>query len=356
METAARSQAIDERLVEATTATLELFGVYLGRRLGLYAALRGRDRSAGELAGAAGIAERYAREWLEQQAVAGFLRVDDPKRPAEERRYGLPEDVAAAVCDPEHPSCVSPLAEMVVGVAGALDDVVEAYRSGGGVPYARYGYDFRHGQGAINRPAFTHDLVGSWIPALPEVHAALAAGGAPRVADVGCGHGWSTLALSRAFPEARVTGFDADPASIADARGHAKEQGVSCSFELADAGSLPDGSFDLIFLLEALHDFSRPAEILTRLRRALAAGGSLVVADEKVAPAFQAPGDAMERLMYGWSISHCLPAAMAEQPATPTGTVLREEALRALAQEAGYRAVDVADVDAGFFRVYRLAS
>jgi 2-polyprenyl-3-methyl-5-hydroxy-6-metoxy-1,4-benzoquinol methylase len=354
MEIRAHEQPIDERLVEATTATLELFGVYLGRRLGLYGALRGRALTSGELAQAAGVAERYAREWLEQQAVAGFLYVE-PRRLAQDRRYKLPEDVAAAVCDPEHPSCVSPLAEMVVGVAGALDDVVEAYRSGGGVPYARYGYDFRHGQGAINRPAFTHDLVGSWIPALPEVHAALETGAPLRVADVGCGHGWSTLALARAYPHAEVVGFDADPASIEDARKHAKEQGVSCSFERADASSLPDASFDLIFLLEALHDFSRPREVLACLRRALASRGSLVVADEKVASSFQAPGDLLERLMYGWSISHCLPTAMAEQPATPTGTVLREETLCALAQEAGYRAVDVADVDAGFFRVYRLA-
>ena len=89
--------------------------------------------------------------------------------------------------------------------------------------------------------------------------------------------------------------------------------------------------------------------------RALTSTGSLAVADEKVTQSFQAPGDMLERLMYGWSISHCLPAAMAEQPATPTGTVLREETLRALAMEAGYRVVDVADVDAGFFRVYRLA-
>src|SRR5690606_7365834 len=136
--------------------------------------------------------ERYAREWLEQQAVAGFLRVDDASAPALERRYILPLEHAGALEDEDHPAHVAPLAEMVAGIGAVLPRVVEAYKTGAGVPYEAYGGDFRHGQAGINRPAFLRDLTTRWLPAMSDVHARLTKGPA-RVADVGCGGGWSTI-------------------------------------------------------------------------------------------------------------------------------------------------------------------
>ena len=131
---------LDERLLEATTGTLELFGVYLGTRLGLYRAMAERGRlTAADLAEVAGIHPRYAREWLEQQAVAGFVLVDDAARPADARRYRLPADHAGVLVDPEDAAHVAPFADMVVGIARALDEVVAAYRDGSGVPYAQGG-------------------------------------------------------------------------------------------------------------------------------------------------------------------------------------------------------------------------
>ena len=234
-----------------------------------------------------------------------------------------------------------------------LDDVAAAYRSGAGVPYARYGDAFRQGQGAINRPAFTSALVEEWLPALGSPVERLATGG--RLADLGCGQGWSTIAVARAFPGADVLGIDADPASIADARAAAAEHGVRARFECVDAAELGrEAPFDVILLLEALHDLARPVEVLGAARGALAADGVLLVADEAVAPAFTAPGDGLERMMYGWSITHCLPAAMAEQPSAAIGTVIREGTIRDLAGAAGFGRVDVLDVDGGFFRLYAL--
>jgi 2-polyprenyl-3-methyl-5-hydroxy-6-metoxy-1,4-benzoquinol methylase len=346
---------LDERLIEATTGTLELFGVYLGTRLGLYQCLAQHGwLTAPQLADAAAIHPRYAREWLEQQAVAGFVVVDDPARPADDRRYRLPGDHAGVLADPTDSAHVAPFADMVVGIAQALDQVVDAYRTGTGVPYARYGAAFRRGQGGINRPAFQSELAGSWLPAAADVHARLSRPGA-RIADLGCGHGWSTIALSRAYPDAEVIGFDADEASVTEAREHAAADGAAARFVQSDAIAIADeGRFDAIMVLEALHDMARPVDVLAACREALTDGGTLIVIDEKVAPRFTAPGDPAERMMFGWSISACLPASLAERPSAALGTVLREDTVRELATAAGFGSVAVVPVDAGFFRVYRL--
>jgi 2-polyprenyl-3-methyl-5-hydroxy-6-metoxy-1,4-benzoquinol methylase len=348
------THTLDERLVDATTGTLELFGVYLGTRLGLYQALADRGRlTATGLASATGIHPRCAREWLEQQAVAGFLAVDDVRRAPARRRYRLPAEAVGVLADPVDPAHVAPFAEMVVGIAQALDEVVEAYRSGGGVAYSRYGATFRRGQGGINRPACATDLTGSWLPAVPGLHGRLSRPGA-RIADVGSGHGWSTIALAHAYPDAEVIGYDSDPASVAEARVHAA--GGKARFVVADAVDVGShGPFDALLLLECLHDMARPLAALTACRAALAPGGSVIVIDENVATAFTAPGDEVERMMYGWSITHCLPAAMAEQPSAALGAALRPDTIRDLARAAGFSAAEVVDVDAGFFRVVHLA-
>lgn len=352
----AAEEALSTRLLESTVHALELFGIYLGKELGLYEALRsGRSLTPPELAQEAGIAPRYAREWLEQQAVAGFLVVEQPSAPAEQRRFRLPAEHVAVLVAEDHPSHLAPLAQLVAGIGGALEHVLAAYRTGEGVPYPRFGAAFRKGQAGINRPAFSTDLVERWIPAAPDLHARLRST-PTRIADLGCGVGWSTIAVARAFPLADVIGFDSDDDSIADARRHASAQQVAVRFEIRDAAAMAgEGPFDLVLVLEALHDMQRPADVLRSVRQALAPGGTVLVADEKVAERFHAPGDEIERLMYGWSIVHCLPVAMSDSPDEAIGTVIRSETVRGLAHSAGFERVDVLPVDAGFFRIYRVS-
>jgi 2-polyprenyl-3-methyl-5-hydroxy-6-metoxy-1,4-benzoquinol methylase len=348
--------SVDDRLFQGAIGALELFGVYLGDRLGLYDVLRdGAPMTAPDLAARAGIDARYAREWLEQQAVAGVLAVDRDATDPDERAFRLPAQNVGAVAEPTAADHVAPLARAVVGVANVINEVVEAYRSGGGVPYARYGADFRDGQGAINRPAFTTALVDEWLPAAEGVVTQLRAGG--RLADLGCGQGWSSIAVAAAFPEAEVWGIDADVASIEDARRHATGQGTEVRFEAADAAAIVShGPFDAVLLLETLHDLSRPVDVLRAAKDALGPDGCVIVADEAVAPSFTAPGDDLERMMYGWSITHCLPAVRAEQPSAAIGTVIREDTVRTLASEAGFASCEVLPVDGGFFRIYRLTA
>jgi ubiquinone/menaquinone biosynthesis C-methylase UbiE len=174
--------------------------------------------------------------------------------------------------------------------------------------------------------------------------------------DVGCGEGWSTIAISRAYPKARVIGVDFDSPSIVGARLHGREAGLAgmIEFRQGDAASLDDGPYDAAIILEAVHDMANPVPVLRAIRGALAAGGSLIVVDERVAEEFGAPGDDLERFMYGWSITTCLPDGRSRSPSVATGTVMRPSTLRGYASEAGFAEVAILPIENDFFRFYRL--
>ncbi len=349
--------ALTERLFQSSVHTLEIFSVYLGKKLGLYEILAERGTcTAAELAADAAIDSRYAREWLEQQAVAGFLTAQPAEGEDQSRRFALPVEHEAVFVRENDPAYVSPLAQLLVGVAGALPAVAAAYRAGTGVSFAAYGDDARNGQGAINRPVFSHDLTAHWIPALPEVHARLLAGNA-RIADVGCGQGWSTVAVARAYPACDVIGIDADRASIQEARALAESEGAGAIFTCADASQVEaEGPFDLVLILEALHDMSRPDRVLATFRDRLAPDGAVLIADERVADAFQAPGDELERMMYGWSVTTCLPTSREQPDSLAIGTAIRPATVKRLAAKAGFERCDILDIENDLFRFYRLGA
>jgi ubiquinone/menaquinone biosynthesis C-methylase UbiE len=353
-----RTDALAERLFGATLGALELFSVYLGAELGLYRVLAASGPlTVAELADRADIAPRYAREWLEQQAVAGILGVENVDAGAETRRYVLAADHARVLVDADDPAHVAPFAHMLAGIGGVIGQVAQAYRTGAGVPYAAYGKAFRQGQGHINRPAFSGELPAEWLAAMPDVVARREGPRHPRVADVGCGQGFSTVAIAKAFLGAQVDGFDVDPASVADAERHAAEAGLDgrVRFVCADAAELAThGAYDLILILEALHDMARPLDALRAARAALAVGGAVLVVDERVADEFTAPGDEVERMMFGWSVTHCLPTQLTEHPSAALGTAMRAGTVNEFAEEAGFAGVDVLPVDNDFFRLYRL--
>ena len=235
--------------------------------------------------------------------------------------------------DPDDPAHVAPFAHLLAGIGGVLPRLVDSYRTGAGVPYHAYGRDLNHGQGHINRPAFTRELPTEWLAAMPDVVARLETARHARVADVGCGQGFSTIAVAQAFLDAHVDGLDADAGlDPADARGHARDAGLDgrVRFLQADTTELAGhGPYDLVLLLEALHDLSQPVEALRAARSALTPGGVvLVVVDEKVAETFTAPGDEVERMIYGWSVTHCLPTQLAEQPSAALGTAVHARGRR----------------------------
>jgi ubiquinone/menaquinone biosynthesis C-methylase UbiE len=204
---------------------------------------------------------------------------------------------------------------------------------------------------------YANDLATEWLACLPDVQARLAAGTPTRVLDVACGTGWSAISLARAYPQVTVTGIDLDPASIEAARRNAAESGITqrVRFETADATTAAtEGGYHLAMLFEALHDMGDPVGVLRQVRSVLAVGAPLLVADERVADAFTAPGDELERLNYGWSVLHCLPATRATAPVIANGTVLRSPTVRQWAGEAGFSRVEELPIANDFWRFYRL--
>ena len=351
-----RRDALAERLFGAAIGALDLAGVYIGDRLGLYRALAERGpTSAPELAADAGINERYALEWLEQQAASAILDLVDAEDGGQ--RFVLPAGHAEALLDEESLNFVAPFGRLLVACLRPIDALLGAYRDGGGVPYADYGADLHEGQAAFTRPLFLRLLAQEWLPAVPEIHARLQADPPARVADLACGGGISSIAIARGYPEVRVDGIDLDAASIELARHHLAGSGVEdrVTFGVRDAADPALAHrYDLVTVFEALHDMSYPVDVLRAARHLLAEDGVVLVGYERTAESFVAPADDVERLYYGFSILHCLPVGMVGEGAVGTGTVMRPATVEAYARDAGFTRVAIAPIESDIWRFYLL--
>lgn len=347
-----------EKIIDAVNGFFKVCTVYLGHRLGLYGALAGTDAlTSEELAVRTGTNERYAREWLEEQAVVGILEVADEKASARERRYRLPSGHAEVLHDRDSVNYLAPLTHAVVGVTRQLEKLEAVFRTGGGIPFADYGEDLRNGVAELNRPMFLNQLGSQYLPAIPDIHRRLSADPPARVADIGCGTGWSSIGMALSYPKILVDGFDLDVASIGDARENARRAGLNgrLRFEVRDAAD-PDlgGRYDLVTAFECIHDMSDPVGALAAMGRLAGKNGSVIVMDERTNEHFSTAENPVEQLIYGFSVLGCLPAGLAEQPSAATGTVMRPGTLGRYAREAGFHDIEILPIHNDFYRFYRL--
>jgi SAM-dependent methyltransferase len=348
-------EAFVGRVVQAVLGAQEVHAAYLGDRLGWYRALADHGPlTSVELAERTGTDERYAREWLEHQAACAWVAVDDPSAPSTERRFSLPDAHAEVLTDEDSLAFAAPFPRMVGGLGMHLERLVDAYRSGAGVPWSELGRDAREAQAAANRPLFLNGLGTDVFPSVPDLHERLSAGG--RVADIGCGAGWSSIGIALAYPEAHIDGYDLDAPSVEMARANATQAGVAdrVSFRQSDAATADGEPYDAVVAFECIHDLSDPVAVLTAMRRLAGSDGIVLVMDEGVGECFQGPADDIERMLYGFSLTCCLPDGRSHHPSAGTGTVMRPATLTAYATDAGFRSVEILDAELGAFRFYRL--
>jgi SAM-dependent methyltransferase len=353
------AEAVEElagRLFTEGVSAFHLNTVYLGVKLGLFRELAtGGAQTAEKLAAATGLDPWYVREWLQAEATAGLVHADHEN--LQQASFTLAPGVHETLVDETNPGYLGGLPLALGAVGGILPALLDAFHTGRGVPYTAYGPDAVEAQAAMNRPAFTHDLVGEWLPQIPDVHARLSDAARPaRVADVGCGLGWAAIRLSTAFPHIHVDGYDSDEESITQARRNASDAGVGdrVTFRVVDAanGGYGDRRYDVVFFFECVHDMAHPVQALASARESLAEGGTVIVMDERVAEKLT-PGEPTEIFFATASVLWCLPQGRVEADSEAPGTVMRPATFEAIAQRAGWASVEVLPIEHPFWRFYR---
>ena len=306
----------------------------IGDRLGLFAKLaEAGPSSSAEFAEAAGINERYAREWLSAMACYGYIAYDDM-----EKCFSMTPEQAFVLVDSDSPVYLAPLFSMEPTTWSNIDLLTEAFTHGGGVPQEQFGAEFWCGFERFTRTAFRNNLVQDWIPAMPEVDARLRAGGS--AADVGCGNGQALLFLAQGYPEATLVGFDNYAPAIEAANANAAAAGVAdrVRYEVVDVTKSIPGTYDLITTFDVVHDMPFPRPALTEIRKALNPDGTYFVLE------FNYFGDLQRNIDhplgigafgYAGSTNYCMTQALAVG-GVGTGTCMGEEKARELATEAGF--------------------
>jgi 2-polyprenyl-3-methyl-5-hydroxy-6-metoxy-1,4-benzoquinol methylase len=305
--------------------------VVLGDRLGLYRhlAAAGRPLTSAELAAAAGCAERYVREWLNGQAASGYVTYVDG-------RYALDEEQATAFTDESSPACVIGGFQAMLAATRAIDRLTVLFRTGEGLGWHEHHDDLFRGAERFFRPGYIANLTTSWIPALVGVEDKLRRGA--KVADVGCGHGASTIIMARAFPESAFTGFDYHAPSIDAARKAAAEAGVDdrVSFEVAPAKEYPGTGYDLVAFFDCLHDMGDPAGAARHVLSSLAPDGTWLIVEPFANDDTAGNLNPVGRVFYSVSTLVCTPASLSQEVGTALGAQAGETRLRDVVTAAGF--------------------
>lgn len=340
-----------DRLFAAVVDAMDVIAIAIGDRLGYYRALDAGPTTPDALAQVTGTSRRYCREWLEHQAMAGYLEHRDGV-------FGLAPGVADVLARPGTSAWLTPMARQVAAAAAHWTRVADGAARGTGLGWAAFGRDMYEAQSDLNAAALLESLADDWLAAaLPEVHARLAAGEPLRVADVGCGGAWAGIALARRFPAVQVDGYDVDGPTVELAQRNVATHGLSDRVRVLHrdpAVRAPAGAYDLVTAFECVHDMPNPVAVLRAMRRMVAEDGHVLVADMAGAEEFAADGDLVQRALYGFSVLICLPDAMSGNPEGATGTVMRPSTMHRYARDAGFSAAVPLDVEHDFWRFYEL--
>ena len=333
--TAPDAQKLQEfvfRAVEEVGATLGAALVVMGDKLGLYRALAGAGGlTSTELAQRAGLSERYVREWLNAQAAGGYVEYDP-----ESATYALPPEQTVALTDETSPAYLPGFFQIALGSVADSPRITEAARSGGGVGWHEHNHDVFDGCERFFRPGYNANLVSEWLPALEGVVEKLQAGA--RVADVGCGHGSSTILMAQAFPASTFVGSDYHAGSIDTARARAQEAGVSdrASFQTTPSTSDQGEGYDLVTMFDCLHDMGDPVGAARQVHRMLAADGTWMIVEPMAGDNVEDNLNPVGRAYYGFSTFLCTPASLSQDVGLALGAQAGEARIAEVVRAGGF--------------------
>jgi len=320
------------RAVEEVGATLGAALVVMGDKLGLYRALAGAGGlTSTELARRTGLSERYVREWLNAQAAGGYVEYDP-----ESASYTLPPEQTVALTDESSPAYLPGFFQIALGSVADSPRITEAARSGAGVGWHEHNHDVFDGCERFFRPGYNANLVSEWLPALDGVVEKLQAGAS--VADVGCGHGSSTILMAQAFPASTFVGSDYHADSIETARARAREAGVSgrVSFQTAPATSDQGEGHDLVTMFDCLHDMGDPVGAARAVHRMLAADGTWMIVEPMAGDSVEDNLNPVGRAYYGFSTFLCTPASLSQDVGLALGAQAGEARIAEVVRAGGF--------------------
>ena len=320
------------RAVDEVGATLNTALVVMGDRLGLYRALAGAGPlTPAELARRTGTAERYVREWLNAQAAGGYVEYD-----ADSCRYSLPPEQAIALTDESSPAYLPGFFQLALGSVIDSPRITEAARTGDGIGWHDHVHDVHEGCERFFRPSYHANLLTAWLPALDGVVEKLERGAS--VADVGCGHGASTVLMATAFPGSRFRGFDYHDASVETARERAMAAGLdgSVEFATAPAASYSGDGYDLVTMFDCLHDMGDPLGAARHVRSTLAPDGTWMIVEPRAGDRVEENLNPVGRAYYGFSTFLCTPSSLAQEVGLALGAQAGEARIREVVLGAGF--------------------
>jgi 2-polyprenyl-3-methyl-5-hydroxy-6-metoxy-1,4-benzoquinol methylase len=321
-----------EQAIRDVGATLHAALVKIGEKLGLYKALAaGGPMTPGELAERTGTAERYVREWLNAQAAGGYVSYDP-----ETRRYSLSEEQAFALADESSPAYLPGAFQVVTAAIKAEPKIIERFRTGAGLGWHEHDPELFEGTERFFRPNYAANLVSSWIPALDGIEEKLRQGA--RVADVGCGHGASTILMAQAYPNSTFTGFDYHEPSIRWARQAAEKAGVAdrIKFEVAAAKEYPGTDYDFVAFFDCLHDMGDPVGAAAHVLETLKPDGTWMIIEPFANDQVENNLNPVGRVYYSASTMICTPASLAQEVGLALGAQAGEARLREVVTQGGF--------------------
>jgi SAM-dependent methyltransferase len=320
------------RFVGDLGAALSVATVMIGDKLGLYKAMAdGEPLTPAELAQRTGTDERYVREWLSSQAASGYVAYD-----AGTARFSLPPEQAMALAQDSSPAFIPGAFQLAAALIKDEPRIAEAFRTGEGVGWHEHDHDLFCGTERFFRPGYIANLVPSWIPALEGVERKLEAGAL--VADVGCGHGASTVILAQAYPRSEFVGFDYHPGSIERARVAAREAGLGdrVRFEVASAKQYPGAGYDLVTMFDCLHDMGDPVGAARHVLGSLSDDGTWLIVEPFANDRLENNLNPVGRVFYSASTMVCTPASRDQEVGLALGAQAGEARLREIVQEGGF--------------------